>query len=133
MQPIFGIHEQALLVRRQRQDIIANNLANASTPNYKARDIDWRKAMQDAAGQFETGAYRTEMKTTNSKHISGFDEMSTSDFLKYRVPTQPSLDGNTVEGHIEKAKFMENSMQYQASLEFINGKITGIRGAIRGD
>lgn len=130
---IFGIHEQALQVRRQRQELLANNLANGDTPNYKARDMDWRKALSEAQDMFDNSKHRTDMERTNGRHIAGHSEISTSDYLKFRQPTQPSLDGNTVETHIEKAKFMENSMQYQASLEFLNSKINGIRGALKGE
>lgn len=130
MQPIFGIHEQALLVRKERESILANNLANADTPNFKARDIDWRKEIASAKDAMDNKKFRPDLEMTNSRHIEAYGDMSTDDYLKYRVPTQPSLDGNTVETHIEKAKFMENAIQYQASLEFINGKISGIREAL---
>lgn len=134
MDSIFGIHEQALSVRKERQNIIANNLANADTPNFKARDVDWRKEMQAAQDTFGQSVNKPDMKTTHNRHIAGFAEStSTQDYLKYRQPTQPSLDGNTVEAHIEKAQFMENAMQYQATLEFMNGRINGIRGALKGE
>ncbi|MDX1795853.1 MAG: flagellar basal body rod protein FlgB [Hydrogenovibrio sp.] len=132
MESIFGIHEHALMVRKEREGILANNLANADTPNFKARDLDWRKEMRDAQEQLDTSRFKPDMKRTNSRHIEGFADISTDDYLKYRVPTQPALDGNTVETHVEKAKFMENALQYQASLEFINGKISGIRNALTG-
>ncbi len=73
------------------------------------------------------------MSRTNSRHIQDESFSSTSEFLKYRLPTQPALDGNTVETHIEKAQFMENGIQQTATLEFLNGKIKGIRGALRGE
>lgn len=133
MDSVFGIHEQAIQVRKERQAILANNLANADTPNYKARDLDWRKQMADAQLELDSGRYKPDMQKTNSRHMDGFAEASTDDYLKYRMPTQPALDGNTVETHIEKAQFMENAMQYQATLEFLNGKITSIRGALRGE
>ncbi|AZR81870.1 MULTISPECIES: flagellar basal body rod protein FlgB [Piscirickettsiaceae] len=133
MESVFGIHEQALAVRKERQGILANNLANADTPNFKARDLDWRKELQTAEEDMQTSRYKPDLKVTNSRHIEGFAEASTDDFLKYRMPTQPSLDGNTVETHIEKAQFMENAMQYQATLEFVNSKISSIRGALRGE
>jgi flagellar basal-body rod protein FlgB len=129
---IFGIHEQALQVRTKRAEHLANNLANADTPNFKAQDIDFRKALKSASSEIQSSNH-TQLKTTNSRHIGGEIFSSTSQYLMYRQPTQPSLDGNTVETHIEKAQFMENAMQQQATLEFINGKITGIRGALRGE
>lgn len=129
---IFGIHEAAFRVRTQRAELLANNLANADTPNFKARDLDFRSAITDASSQSKS-PFATEMTKTNSGHIDGGGFTSTSQYLMYRQPTQPSLDGNTVETHIEKAKFMENAMQQQATLEFLNSKITGIRGALRGE
>ncbi|GKT11103.1 MAG: flagellar basal-body rod protein FlgB [Thiomicrorhabdus sp.] len=129
---IFGIHESALKIRTQRGEVLANNLANADTPNFKAQDIDFRKALQAAQGDSDD-LKMSGMAKTNSRHLDGGGFSSTSSFLMYRQPTQPSLDGNTVETHVEKAKFMENGLQHTATLEFINGKITGLRGAIRGE
>ncbi len=129
---IFGIHETAFRVRSARAEVLANNLANADTPNFKARDIDFRAAIKDAHGSFGDSE-RFEMSRTNSRHIQDESFSSTSEFLKYRLPTQPALDGNTVETHIEKAQFMENGIQQTATLEFLNGKIKGIRGALRGE
>lgn len=128
---IFGIHERALQIRTARGEVLANNLANADTPNFKARDIDFRQAISQA--QESLSQSKPDLMKTNSRHISGFSDATTESFLKYRVPTQPSLDGNTVETHVEKAKFMENAMQHQATLEFIDSKISGIRGALRGE
>ena len=128
---IFGIHEAALRVRTQRGELLANNLANADTPNYKARDIDFRKALNDESDLLKMSV--PNLAKTNSRHIDGSGFASTSEFLKYRMPTQPALDGNTVETHIEKAQFMENAIQHQATLEFVNSKISGIRGALKGE
>jgi flagellar basal-body rod protein FlgB len=131
MDSIFGVHEQALNVRTARQKLLANNLANQDTPNFKARDIDWRAQMKQASDELSMKpSGKPDMQRTHSGHIAGFAEMTTDSFVKYRQPTQPALDGNTVEAHIEKAQFMENSMQYQATLEFINSKIKGIKGAL---
>lgn len=129
---IFGIHERAIMVRKQRAEVLANNLANADTPNYKARDVDFRKAINDAYIA-EDRRFRPDMQRTNSRHLEGFAELNTADFLRYRMPTQPSLDGNTVETHIEKAKFAENAMQYQATLEFLDSRIKSISGALKGE
>lgn len=128
---IFGIHEAALRVRVQRAEVLANNLANADTPNYKARDIDFRAALKEAHGNEEL--HMSPLAKTNSRHIEGDGFTPTSRFLMYRQPTQPSLDGNTVETHIEKSKFMENGMHHTATLEFLNSKITGISKALRGE
>ncbi|SIN78255.1 flagellar basal-body rod protein FlgB [Sulfurivirga caldicuralii] len=129
---LFGIHEQALQVRSERAKLLAQNLANADTPNYKARDIDWRGALTQAQQGLKSEP-PVHLARTNSRHIDAQGEpMDGDSFVKYRMPTQPSLDGNTVEPHIEKAQFMENAIQYQTTLEFINGRIKGIRNALRG-
>lgn len=128
---IFGIHEKALQIRTMRGEVLASNLANADTPNFKARDVDFRQALQQENDRFSSQSLQ--MSKTSGQHLGGESLLSTSDFLKYRMPTQPSLDGNTVEEHVEKAQFMENAMQHQATLEFINSKISGIRGALKGE
>ncbi|WP_044409773.1 flagellar basal body rod protein FlgB [Thiomicrospira microaerophila] len=129
---IFGIHESAMLVRRDRAEVLANNLANADTPNFKARDIDFRKAIHEVSLSADT-RFKPDMQRTNARHLEGFAELSTRDYLKYRMPTQPSLDGNTVETHIEKAKFAENALHYQATLEFLDSRIKSISGALKGE
>ena len=128
---IFGIHEAAFRVRNERAQLLANNLANADTPNFKAQDIDFRKALQQAADEFDHSS--TSMNKTHANHIDSEGFSSTSKFLMYRQPTQPALDGNTVETHIEKAQFAENALQQQATLEFLDSKIKGIRNALRGE
>ncbi|GAB6034236.1 flagellar basal body rod protein FlgB [Galenea microaerophila] len=134
MESIFGIHEQALRVRTMRSELLANNLANADTPNYKARDIDWRQMLNQSKDELQmVPSGKPDLVRTDARHIAASADFTTSDFLKYRMPTQPALDGNTVETHIEKAQFMENAMQQQATLNFIDGKIKGIRGALRGE
>lgn len=128
---IFGIHEAAFRVRNERAQLLANNLANADTPNFKAKDIDFRKALSQASEDLPMSG--SEMQRTHANHLNSDGFASTSSFLMYRQPTQPSLDGNTVETHIEKAQFMENSLQQQATLKFLNSKIMGIKNALRGD
>ncbi len=132
MADLFGIHAQALRIRAERAQLLASNLANADTPNYKARDIDWRAALKDAASG-RAMQPPMHLARTNPRHIDAAGEPALDEgYVKYRMPTQPSLDGNTVETHIEKAQFMENAIQYQTTLEFLNGKIKGIRKALKG-
>jgi len=107
---LFGVHGAALSVRSQRMGVLASNIANASTPGYKARDIDFRAAM--AAEEGERG-------------IEGA--------MRYRVPLQPSMDGNTVELASEQTAFAENAVQYQTTLSFLNGRISQITRALRGE
>ena len=125
-QNIFGIHEQALLLQGQRVGILATNLANADTPNYKARDIDFSAVLAN------TDAGSLPMAVTDGAHFSMNDGGVPSADLKYRNPYQASLDGNTVEMPVEQAAFSENNVRYQASLGFINSTIAEMTLAING-
>ncbi len=125
-QNIFGIHEQALLLHGQRMGVIATNLANVDTPNYKARDIDFSAVLS------HTDSSPLPMEVTQASHIPlSSGEMGAAD-LKYRNPYQASLDGNTVEMPVEQAAFSENNVRYQASLQFINLTISEMNLAING-
>ncbi|WP_183945037.1 flagellar basal body protein [Sphingomonas sp. BK580] len=109
---LFGVHGAALEVRGQRMGVLASNIANASTPNFKARDIDFKAALGAVEQQGAGGV---------------------ADALKYRVPTQPSMDGNTVELATEQTAFAENAVQYQTTLSFLNGRIGQITRALKGE
>ena len=93
----LGIHQQALQVRTQRAQVLANNLANIDTPNYKARDIDFKGILR---GEAQLAESKASMNVTNEKHMAG-QELSADTSLLYRIPQQPSIDGNTVEEQIE--------------------------------
>lgn len=123
---IFGIHESALLLQGQRVGILATNLANADTPNYKARDIDFSAVLA------HSDSAPLPLSTTESAHIALNDGNSPAADLKYRNPYQASLDGNTVEMPVEQAAFSENNVRYQASLNFINLRIAELTLAING-
>ncbi|PCJ88944.1 MAG: flagellar basal body rod protein FlgB [Thiotrichaceae bacterium] len=123
----LGIHQQALSVRMQRTVLLASNIANADTPGYKARDIDFKSALMNINNQF-TGS----VATTNSKHIQNEMGNGSAEVL-YRVPNQSSLDGNTVDGDLEKTAFSENAIRYQASLTFLEGKFRGMLSALKGE
>jgi flagellar basal-body rod protein FlgB len=123
---IFGIHEQALLLHGQRIGVLATNLANADTPNYKARDIDFSAVLA------HTDDAPLPMRATQAAHITFNDSEAPAADLKYRNPYQASLDGNTVEMPVEQAAFSENNVRYQASLTFINLKIAEMQLAIAG-
>ncbi len=121
----FGIHTQALALRARRAEVLATNLANADTPGYQARDLDFAAVL---AEQGERGA----MQVTDTRHLGGVD----ADFdyaLRYREPLQASLDHNTVDVQAERAAFTDNAMRYQASLTFLNGRIRGLLSALRGE
>ena len=125
----LGLHEAALKVRSQRMETLASNLANADTPNYKARDLDFRAVLSNYQSNSVSGST---LKTTHANHLQQPGGVIGGS-LQYRNPMQPSIDGNTVDTQVEKAKFMENALQYQTTLQFIDGRIKSLRKAIRGD
>ncbi len=123
----LGIHEQALAVRGRRTELLASNLANADTPGYKARDIDFKTTLMNAkqsSGQVLT--------STNPGHIQNNSFQNSTEIL-YRVPNQSSLDGNTVDEQMEKSNFSENAIRYEASLTFLGGKFKGMLAALKGE
>ena len=125
----FSIHDDALIMRGKRSSILASNIANADTPNYKARDVDFKSMLQQINHQ-QTD--KLSMVATHLNHIdldSGVNSLS----LKYRNPLHASLDGNTVDSHVEQAKFSQNALQYQTSFTFLNGSIQGIMKALKGE
>ena len=124
---IFGIHESALLLHGQRLSVLANNIANADTPGYKARDIDFSEALAGADQQ--TGLA---LSATEPGHIALAASEIAPDALKYGNPYQASLDGNTVEMPVEQAAFSENNVRYQASLTFINNQISEMNFVLSG-
>ncbi|MGK0500015.1 MAG: flagellar basal-body rod protein FlgB [Oceanicoccus sp.] len=126
----LGVHEQALHLRTKRAEVLANNLVNADTPNFKARDIDFHKALK---GQMAFGGSGSKMAATNSRHIGAGASASFSADLMYRTPMQPSLDGNTVEEQVEMSQYSQNMMDFQASFHFLNGKFKGLKSAIKGE
>ena len=129
----LGVHADALKVRGQRTELIARNLANADTPGYQARDLDFRAALAQASGEAGPGA-PVAMKVTNTNHIdtSGSADATNNANLKYRVPLAPALDGNTVDVQMEQANFAENSVRFQATLTFLNERFRGLMTAITG-
>jgi len=124
----LGIHDNALKLRSQRSSVIASNIANADTPNFKARDMDFQQMLSVAAGRQQAGS--VQMKTTSSGHMGGSGSVDSE--LMYRTPTQPALDGNTVDTQAEHTRFAENTFMYQASLSFLSSKFKGISYAIKG-
>lgn len=124
----LGPHEQALLVRERRADVLASNLANADTPGFKARDLDFQSLIREVAG----ASSATRLETTRSGHLAAGAAGSDGDLL-YRTPMQPTLDGNTVDTDIEMAQFARNALDFQASLTFLQSKFRGLRSALRGE
>lgn len=125
---LFGMHTQALGLWQQRAEVIASNLANADTPDYKARDVDFRQVLGQASG---TGG-NLAMSNTESGHIGGGVSRPGHETLAYRAQTQPTMDGNTVDTQVEQASFAGNAVHYQASLSFITAQIHMMRYAITG-
>ena len=123
----LGIHQDALRVRARRAELLASNIANADTPNYKARDIDFRAALGQAREAL------TQPVRTHANHLSTPGARQPGGEPLFRVPNQPSLDGNTVDLQAEQAAFAQNSVQYQASLQFLGSKFKGLLTAIRGE
>jgi len=122
----LDVHPQALMLREKRGEVLAANLANADTPDYKAQDLDFKSVFnQNLAGS------SVRMERTQPGHMAPQTTVLGAD-LKYRNPQQPSLDGNTVESHIEQAKFAENAVQYEASLSFLKNQFSGLMTAIKG-
>ncbi len=126
----MGILPEAVNLRARRMEVLASNIANADTPNYKARDIDFRSVLQAASN----GGDQLRMARSHAGHLdpSANGQVGQSELL-YRTPSQPSLDGNTVDPQLERAAFAENAVQYQSSLEFLNRRVSGIRDALRGE
>ena len=120
----LGIHPHALAMREKRSEILAANLANADTPGYKARDLDFKSILK----QNMTSAPAVER--TQAGHFA--PQQLLDSHVMYRNPTQVSLDGNTVEANTEQARYAENAVQYQASLHFINGSFSELMTALRG-
>ena len=114
-QDLFGVHGAALEVRSQRMGLLASNIANASTPGFKARDLDFQAALQAAEGPGGLSA-------------NGLDGA-----MRYRNPMSASLDGNTVELSAEQTAFAENAVQYQTTLSFLNGRIATLSRALKGE
>jgi len=120
----LGVHAQALGMRSQRMELLARNIANADTPNFKARDIDFKQVMQQAQ--------ETDMVTTQAGHISQA-EADPAGGVKYRTPFNTAFDGNTVELNVEQAKYGKSAADYQATLNFLEQRVSGIRKALRGE
>ena len=123
---LFGMHTQALALWQRRAEVLSSNLANADTPGYLARDVDFRTLLSGSGGAGGTLA----LDTTSPDQIQPGTPFGVP--LSYQVPTQPSMDGNTVDSQVEKADFAANSVHYQASLAFITAQVHMLRTAITG-
>ncbi len=123
----LGIHDRALSLHSRRAEVLANNIANADTPGYQARDLDFAKLLQSSVQE------RVSMKKTHARHLPLMGAGMGGAELLYRVPMQPSLDGNTVDLQIEQAEYAKNALKFQTSFTFLNSKFKGLSKALRGE
>ncbi|MBX3592320.1 MAG: flagellar basal body rod protein FlgB [Burkholderiaceae bacterium] len=127
---------EALALRAQRQEVLASNIANADTPNYKARDFDFARALREAAGPGAprgAGPVAPRLPLAPAGGAPAAPGAPGIPALGYRLPQQASIDGNTVDLDRERANFADNSLRYEATLRFINGGVRNLISAIRGD
>ena len=125
IQDHIKVHSEALGLRAKRNEILASNIANAATPNFKAKDLDFKEVFDAKIGFGK-------VNTTNSRHLEVLS-VENQDGIGFRQNITPSMDGNTVELHVEQMQFSENVIRYQTSLEFLNRKISGLMAAIKGE
>jgi flagellar basal-body rod protein FlgB len=123
----------ALLLRSERTRVLAGNIANADTPNFKARDFDFRSALEQATGLNQSAAAGgASLARTQQGHITAGSVDNTHPALLYRTPTQTALDANSVDLDTERAAFADNTVRYEATLRFINAQIKTLTSAING-
>lgn len=125
----LGVHQKALQVYGQRTSVLANNIANADTPNFKAQDVDFRSLLGGSGSSTQPSLQLT---GTNGAHINGATPADAGAGVKYRTPLAPSLDGNTVDVQQEQAAFADNTVRYQAALTFLSDKFKTLMTAITG-
>lgn len=123
---------EALNLRAQRQEILASNIANADTPGYQARDIDFASQMQKVMEQGRAQGSGLQLAVTSDRHIPAESLQPASMDLMYRVPDQPSADGNTVDMDRERTQFADNSLKYQTDLTVISGQIKSMMSVLQG-
>ncbi|HEY0209302.1 flagellar basal body rod protein FlgB [Acerihabitans sp.] len=123
--------QEALNLRAQRQEILAANIANADTPGYQARDIDFAGELNKAIAQGRASGNSLSLTTTSARHIEASTAAPAARELLYRVPDQPALDGNTVDMDRERTQFAENSLQYQTDLTVLGGQIKNMLSVLQ--
>lgn len=126
----FG--QEALNLRAQRQEILAANIANADTPGYQARDIDFASQLKNIMEQGRASNTGVALQLTSARHIPGQSQPTAAPELLYRIPDQPSIDGNTVNMDRERTHFADNSLKYQADLTLISGQIKSMMSVLQG-
>ena len=128
----FGFNSAAASVKSRRLEIISGNITNASTPGYKAKDLDFAKVLKQYSSATGNGG---SMQATHAKHIGagGALRQNMDSAVTFYIPLNPSLDNNTVEMGVEQARFGRAVADYQASIQFLENKISGMRKALRGE
>lgn len=126
----LGIHEKALGFRAQRAEVLANNIANADTPNYKARDLDFSAVLAAQSSQ-KQGSFG--VAVTSNRHIAAEGMEIADPGLRFRTPAHAALDQNTVDMQVEQATYAENAIDFQASFTLLNSKFKGLMSALRGE
>ena len=127
----LAYQSKALGLRAYRQQILAENIANADTPNYKARDLDFAAVLAEQSEK--QGGKSFGLNRTDSQHIAADGIQLADPGLRYRTPFHPSIDQNSVDMQQEQANYAENAVQFQASFTFLNSKFKGLIGALRGE
>ena len=125
----LDFHGQALALRSERQRLIASNIANADTPGYVARDVDFAQALKEATGNLNSAG---KMAASQPGHLGGATGITSETKLVYATPSQTNLDRNTVDMDRERANFADNAVHYEATLRFINSNVRTMLDAIRG-
>lgn len=126
-------HQTALNLRAQRQELLSSNIANADTPNYKARDVDFTKALQGALAKTGQTPAPAGLLRTAANHLAGTGSAAIGGApLLYRIGQQGSVDGNTVDMDVERNQFTDNALRYEAGVTLIGAQIKGLLAAIQG-
>ena len=129
---VFNIAGSGMSAQNTRLNTVASNIANADTPNYKARDMDFSSVLAAETSKQQSGRFA--MDRTNSRHIEAEGlAIAADDTLKYRTPLQPSIDQNTVDAQIEQSNYTENAIGFQAGFTLLNSKFKGLVSALRGE
>ncbi len=121
----YGIHERALGARAQRLELLAANIANAETPKFKAKDIDFKQVLREVQ--------KDSINTTQRHHVIVQQNDDHPDGIKYRIPLNAGADGNTVEMSVEQAQYGKAAADYRATLMFIENRTSSIKRALRGE
>ncbi|MBH8611258.1 MULTISPECIES: flagellar basal body rod protein FlgB [Pseudomonas] len=125
--------QDAMSLRAERQQVLANNIANADTPNFRARDFDFSAELASSLQNGRGNERGMTLATTSDRHLHAASDSLSNRALLYRVPDQPSLDGNTVDMDRERAQFTDNAVRYQASLTFLSNRLQSLKTAMQSE